>query len=404
MHRRAIVVLVRLGVGLGTVVSGPAFGADAPPVYAGSATEAKEAETGRRTIQVLRTDITGDGRPEHVVVQRITTGLRIAVFAYTDGDVEDDPRAFRTVFVEAVPGARRVQRLATEGVAGDPAPDVVAHLEAPSPDERAVYVRVIGQHKGAMATLAAVTYLTGGPKDDAVALGDASPHVVLEDVDADGTRELLWTTGPETLEVNGRDGPVRFIVGARQSTLRFDPALGRFGEPGPERFVDFLPPRRPTEVEATAQVPKIWGTAQAFWGADGDLETAWTVRYADHADQALTVRFGAGAVVNMVRVVPGCGGGADEWKQYRTVRRFAVHLSNGVRFTLQDDGKGPWPANVRGIGIFPLEGNFGRQLLIFLNGPASVDWARFTMLAAGRRPRRRARHNDEVCLSEISFH
>ena len=388
------------------------------PRYRGSAAEAVAAKAGWRTSKVLRVDLTGDGRRDYVVVLTGARGLRLVALSYVRGDAERRADAFRTEYEEQFAAATRVVRLESDFIAGDPSADLVAVVEAPSPDERAISARIVGRHRGRMKAFWKKSYLitsteaaaAGGAR---IALGDASPHFELEDRDRDGGKEIIWTLGPQIIEVRGRAGPVEFVVGARQTVLRFDAEQGVYRSAQPDRAdevdegestVDFLPPHSPSEVEATQQVPKIWGTAQAFWGADGDLETAWTVRGVSAVGQALTLRFSERPKVSLIRVVPGCGAGKDDWQRYVPLERFVIQLSTGLRFELQADGGGPWPNGVRGIGVFPLGGNFGRQILIFLEDPKQVAWGRLEVQSLGRRKRRSKGRIDEVCVSEVSFH
>ena len=386
------------------VLAGPARGATVPH-YEGSAAEQAAQKAGWRTLRTLRADITGDGRREDVVVQSGAPGLRLAILTYVGGDVDDDPGAYQTVYQQTIPAARKVLRLQTQPVAGDPHDDLVAVFESPSPDERAVTVTLVGRADAKVISFFRRTYVNATVEPpDRVSLGHAAPHFVLKDIDGDGTQEVLWTFGPQLLQVKGPSGPVDFVIGARQGVFRFDASRRRYLETGEETVVDFLPPRVPTEVEATQQVPKIWGTAQAFWGADGDLETAWTVSNRTAAGQALTLRFSDRPKVSMIRVVPGCGGTADDWARFYAVDRFRLHLASGLRLELQADGKGPWPIGVRGMGVFPLAAGFGRQLLVFLDEPASIAWGRLEVVAARRPSVPKKRRIAEVCVSEISFH
>ncbi len=401
------VPLVLAGVAVG------AWNAKAAPEdpYVGSDAQRLAEEAGWRQVSRLRADITGDGRTDEILVQRAAQQgrLRLVILSPSAVDAERG-RKFEKVYAEDLPDAREVVRLETMPVAGAEAPDLVAVFETPSPDERLVTVRIIGAATGAgiKAFWKKAFINAAAPAPVTRRFGDAVPHFELADTDGDGTMEIRWILGPATLSVKGEEGPARFVIGARQRTLRFDAQAGAYVEPSvdtPEETVDFLPPRRPTRVEATRQVPKIWGTAQAFWGADGDLETAWTVARRQAVGQALTVRFARSPTVSMIRVVPGCGGSRADWNRYRAVERFRIQLSSGLRFDLRADGRGPWPSGVAGLGVFPLDGGFGRQILIFLKTPARLAWGRFEIRGYGRAKKVSARHRtDEVCISEVSFH
>ncbi len=382
----------------------PAVSLGGPVRFEGSAAEMADRGAGWRTVRTHRADLTGDGRPEEVVIQSGRPGLRLSVLAHRGGDADDED-AFRALHRQIIAAARRVVRLDVEPVAGAPAPDVIAVFEAPSPDERVLNVRVVGQGATGMRSFLEKTYLvSASPPASRFRYGDEAPHFTFENLDDHGDLEILWTLGPQTLEVDGPTGPVEVVVGARQQVLRFDRRQEVYVEGREERFRDFLPPRVPTQVEASLQVPKIWGTAQAFWGADGDLESSWALPAARAVGQTLTLRFGQRPEVGMIRVVPGCASGADEWARNYRVDRFRVQLSSGLTMDLRADGRGPWPRGVRGRGAFALDGGFGRQLLVFLDGRVPIDWARLEVLSTKPPRRSRGRRAKEACISEISLH
>ena len=388
--------------GLGSVSAEPT------DPYVGSAAERVTARAGFTVVRRLRADLTGDGAPDEVVVlsHDARPGLRLVILSYAGGDAEKDPSVFRRVYLEDLPDAQRIVRLDAQPVAADVAPDLVAVFETPSPDERLVTVRLIGAHRGDVRALWRQTFINSAVQDSSVRrFGDARPHFVLDDVDQDGQSEVIWTLGPARLTVKGPEGPATFVIGARRRVLGFDAKTGTFDASAPEQVADFLPARSPSEVVASRQAPKIWGTAQAFWGADGDLETSWNLSRKGAAGQSLTLRFETSPTVSMIRVVPGCGGSRDDWARHLTIDRFRIQLSTGLRFDVHANGKGPWPADVSGIGVFPLEGNFGRQILVFLAEPSALAWGRLEVLRLGRPSGRRGRARiKEACLSEISFH
>ena len=376
--------------------------ASSNPIYVGSAAEHRARQSGWRTIDVLRVDLTGDGRREDAVVQAAANALRLLVVSYRGGDVEDEPEAFATLYEERI-SARRVVQLESRPLAGDPTTDLIAVFESPAPDERSMTVRMLGQRNRVLTTFFAKNYAIA-QNSTLLGYGDASPHFTFEDRDGDGTAEVIWTLGPATLSVTGPDGPIPLAIGARRQVYRFRPTTGRYTPEGDEQVSEFLPRHVPTAVEASQQVPKIWGTAQAFWGADGQLETAWMLRRTTAKGQTLTLRIDGRPVVSMIRVVPGCGANAREWANHHRLQRFRIRLSTGLQFDVRSDGRGPWPPGVRGIGVFPLDGDYGQQILIFLETPEQTAWGQLEVLAL--RPSRISMRTgiDEVCVSDVSFH
>ena len=417
----------RFGVAIGQV-AGDSTEARWP--YEGSATEAVTRQAGWRLERLVVGDVTQDGVADIVAVEREVGapsrssepdepyrgqaaetarrgGLRLVVRTYAGGDAKADPNAFRIAYADRVPRAADVVRLSLMSIGGDPAADVLAMFESRSPDERAVTIRILGRVGGTLRTMLDRTVLNDLTESAAtLAYGEGAPHFLVKDVDGDGRADVQWTLGPVLLPIKGPDGPLEASVGARVKVLRFDPNEGRFIDSGVVSSVDFLPPRPPSAVEASAQVPKIWGTSQAFWGADGDLDTAWTVRRAAAIGQSLTIRFKDRPSVAMIRVVPGCGGNKADWARYHRLSRFRIHLSNGVRFEMSGSPteRTAWPAQVAGLGVYPLDGDFGRQILIFLKDRAPIDWGRIEVVEVARARAPRKRRVDEVCLSEISFH
>ncbi|MCA9555282.1 MAG: hypothetical protein KC933_34940, partial [Myxococcales bacterium] len=347
-----------------------------------------------------------DGTRETAVVERIGGGRLVARVLRFEGDPEEGR------FTEVVAGtpkkAKRVARFEARPMVGGPSPELVVVLEDPSPDEVAVSVRVIGATDAGLQELFADTFLVP-PKAEAegpeITFGDASPHVVFADVrGGDGQEEVVWYSGPQTLVLPGKDGPVRFVIGAYRSVFAFVPEKGRFERVAQGEVEDFAAAKAVSEVKASAQVPKIWGTSQPFWGADGDLETSWNVPAKEAKGQTLTVRLKGSPEVRMVRVVPGCGGSEVDWRRHQRISKFRVVLGSGQRFEVDRTALDELPAGVEAMGEFPLEEGFGAQVLIALKRPASTPWIRFEILGLEKPELRKGERVEEACLSEVSFH
>jgi hypothetical protein len=165
-----------------------------------------------------------------------------------------------------------------------------------------------------------------------------------------------------------------------------------------------LPARAISDVEASSQVAKIWGTAQAFWAADDDLATSWNVASKSAVGQTLTVKLKSSAPIHMVRLVPGCGNSAEEWNRHDRIQSFRVLLGSGLRFEIDRKKLDQLPAGVKAVGEFPLEEGFGAQILVFLEDPQELPWAKLEITKVERAATAKKQAATEVCLSEISFH
>lgn len=369
--------------------------------------QVRASDAGRRVVAAVSGDLDGDGVDEVGAVEELGGGqLRVVVLKRS---ASKEPALAYARAAEGTPRvARRVTRLEVRPLVGRPAPELLAVLEEPSPDEVAASVRIMSATGRRIEEIFAQTFFIAPEraKDHGeVALGDATPRYYFEDLDGDGDLELIWVRRGQRLTVPGADGaPVRFVIGAVRSVYRFDPDRARYLPWREEELVDFLPARTVSEVEATAQVPKIWGTAQAFWAADGDLETSWNVAAKSAVGQSLGVKLRDRPPVAMIRVVPGCGSSEDEWDRHGRVGAFRMSLASGVRFSIDRLRLGELPAGVRALGEFPLDEGFGSQLLIFLSDPQPLAWARLEITRVERSSAPPGQAVPEVCLSEISFH
>jgi hypothetical protein len=395
----------------------PASLAGAAVRYTGSPAEQEAKSKGTTLVRELDVDVDGDGAREIVVVERAADRtMRVRVLR--PGGDEDEP-VFQALATSTPRKADRLLRLEARELTGERGTEVVAVLEETSPDELVQHVRILGRTPGGVGELFAQSFYTprqGAPDARTVELGDATPRFALRELAADGPRgraELAWVRGPQVLSLPIGKEPAQVVIGAYEQVYRYEAGKGVFVPDATPSVVDFAPARSPYTVEASEQVPKIWGTAQAFWGSDGDLSTAWTAagpKGGVGASLGLALR--TPEEVQLLRIVPGCAGSAAAWASHDRVRAFAVELSSGVRFELD---RASWakttdvelPRAVRAVGDFPLLGEggveVGRQLLVLLRERAPIRTARLsvTQLEPGKPPRGVAR---EVCVAELSIH
>ena len=374
--------------------------------YRGSETEREARRTGRITVRELSVDLDGDGQIEVAVVESYRGLLRVRVLRPEDPDAPD--RFVR--IAEGTPKkAERVTRFEARPLVGGAPPEVLAVFEDPSPDEVRMSVGIIGRARGGIQEMFQHTFLLPAKtKEDGeglVSWGDASPHYLVTDLERDGgDKEVVWIQGPQLLELKGRDRPISFVFGALRTVFRFDGDVERYQLVEKDALVEFVPPRSISGAEATTQVAKIWGTAQAFWGADGDLDTSWNVPFRGASRQSLTLQWNETHEIVLIRVVPGCGGSERNWRRHHRVRAFRVVLSSGARFEVDRARLTDLSPSVEAMGELPMGTGYGAQVLIALRRPQPVSWARFEIIRIERSTEPRKTRIDEVCLSEISFH
>jgi len=382
------------------MAASPAFALD----YTGSEQERAARKEGRAVVRELSVQLDGRGRPETAIVERRAGKLQVRVLRF-EGE-EDEGR-----FVELLAGtpkrAKTVSRFEVRAMVGDRHPELVAVFDDPSPDEIASSVRVVGHTEAGIQELFAETFLVppeASSEGRTVRLGDARPHFVFANVRGDAQEEVVWISGPQTLRLPGEDGEITYVIGAYRTVYEYKAGKAAFEKVAEREVVEFSTPKAITEVKASAQVPKIWGTAQPFWGADGDLETSWNVPGDQAVGQTLTVRLKDSPEVRLIRVVPGCGASDAEWSRHHRVERFSLTLGSGQRFEIDRAVLSQRPRPVQAMAEFPLVEGFGAQILIALRSTVKLPWARLEILEIEKSERPRRERVDEVCLSEISFH
>lgn len=384
-------------------------------VYEGSVTERAARAKGHQVLRELAIDLDGDGTVEAAIAEKLPDGKLRATVLRRDAEYDDDEvEAWQIVATSSSKSARRVARLEAKPVAGRAAPELVAVFEDPSPDESVLHVRILSATSKGVREIFAQTFFA--PREAArdpsvVPFGDATPGlsiVELDDASGDGTDlEIVWMREAQKLTLEGATGPVTFIIGAYRTVYRYDRAAESFAVAEEKQRLDFLPPKLPAEVVASSQLAKVWGTAQAFWATDEDLDTSWSVAAPKGAKgQSLTAKFAQATDVSMIRIVPGCGDDADAWNARYALRAVKVSLSSGKRIDLDRSklkGAAP-PSGVRAVAEFPLDGGYGAQLLVFLTERESVKWVKLEIAELDAPTVPKKQRIDEACVSEISFH
>lgn len=374
--------------------------------YKGSKAELSARKKGRKLIRELRLDIDGDGRKEIGAVEREGDSLRLVVFKPT-GD-EERSGGYERIGQSSPRVASRVVRFEAKRIAGRSPKELLAVFETPSPDETALSVRIMSAAGKGVEEIFAHTFFVPGKsaKTDPseVRFGDASPHFLVEKSDEkQGDAKIVWVREPQVLKVEGPKGPVRFVIGAHRTIFKYSREKRRYDRDTKD-IVDFLQTKPFDTVEASTQVAKVWGTAQPFWGADGNLDTSWNVPIKSAKGQTLNVKFKRTVDINMVRLVPGCAKSEEDWSKHGELQRFRLLLSSGRRVEIDRTDLLNVPRAVRAAGEFPLGPGYGTQLLVFFTETQPVRWVRLEILSASKSALPRRKRVNEVCLSEISFH
>lgn len=415
MTRLASLVLAACALPLAPAAAAPVAGGVR---YTGSSAAIDATTKGTALVRELAVDVDGDGAREIVVVERAADKtMRVRALRAT-GD-EDEPE-FQQLAASTPRKADRLLRLEARELTGERGTEVIAVFEESSPDDVGHHVRVLGRTPGGIGELFAQSFFT--PKNASadprqVQLGDATPRFAIRDLGAGQgphpRAEIAWVRGPQVLELPIGKEPTVAVVGAYEQVFRFQSGKGVFAADGSPVVVDFAPALVAYEVAASAQVPKIWGTAQALWGADGDLTTAWTAAGRKlGVGEWLSIALRTPEEVQLLRVVPGCAASPEAWAAHDRVRAFAVELSSGVRFELD---RASWakdkaielPSAVRAVGDFPIMGDggkeVGRQILVLLRERAPLKNARLTVtqVEPGKPARGQGR---EVCIAEVTLH
>ncbi len=378
----------------------------AAPQYRGSAAQMEAQKAGRTVVAELAADVDGDFADEIAVVERDGDGrMRLALFEVRG---TGDERVLTQMLGTKPRRADKLARFEARTLVGHRAPEIVAVFEERTPDESVQHVRILGRTDSGVRQIFSHTfYLPAGEVSDAVIpFGDAAPRFDITDVDDDGTAEIVWIRGPQILELADGAEPRQAVIGAYRQVFRWAEDKATFLAEGEPEIVDMAPAKVEWEVEASDQVPKIWGTAQAFWATDGDLDTSWSVRASKASGASLTVRFRVEQQVALLRLVPGCARNADVWASHHRVEAFTLELSTGDRFDVDLARLETLPAGVHGAGVFAVEDEdrAGQQILLLLAEPAMIRWARINVLRVAPPEVPRKRRVDEACISEVSFH
>jgi hypothetical protein len=218
-------------------------------------TEDAVKKKGLELKKVVDADLDGDGRKENLGAALGKNGLQLVLIG------EDKAGA---VVAQVLPpvGGREIARF--EAVALAPpasSSEIVFEVYDETPDEKVKRVRIYGSKDGRVVEL--FTNVIHRAKDaeardevdrdkSIVAYGEARAGWTFEDVDDDGSIEILVRRKPQILRLKKDDGTeAKLLTGVREEVWRFDSGRYAFSNAG-ERLRDFLPAHDIAAVKASS--------------------------------------------------------------------------------------------------------------------------------------------------------
>ena len=372
--------------------------AEATPAFPHRSSKKRAGKT-FHLARTLSLDLDGDGRPEKAAIERDGEHLTVVIFRREGSDEEP---TFQEM-ARSTPAEGRIERFEERPMCGSTGSMLVAVVESVSPDERKLSMRILGFSQGVVREVLAHTLFVPRVRNAGQATDETLPPYRFVGSE-DGCEQVVFVEGSQILNIPGRKGPEAVVVGAYQSVFHFDAEAGQYTLHHAREAVDLVPPRPPRDVEATEQVPQIWGTAQAFWATDGRLDTSWNLVSRRARGQRLSVGFQQPVMVSMVRVVPGCAADAASWDQHDRIRSFSLLFDEGRHYDIDRQALGRIPSGVRAIGEFPLARGYGSQVIIVLEEAVSVRSAQFEIRALESAKGAAGVRSGEACLAELSFH
>lgn len=362
---------------------------------------------GRQILAELSADFDGDYENEIAVVERASDSkLRVVILDVTKND---DELIYTAIAQTSPVRADKVARLEARRLLGHRTPELLAVLEESSPDEALSHVSILSNVRGRLTEVFTHTFvLEKQPFGDVVAFGDARPRFEVIDVDeapaSEAIFEVVWVRDPQRLVLEDGEKPVTAVIGAFRQVFRYDEQAAKFAVQEELQHLDFVPAKTEWLVQTSVQVPKIWGTSQAFWATDGDLDTSWNVYRGSAVGASLTVTFRDNERTSLVRLVPGCARNVDNWVTHDRISAFTLEFSTGLRLSVDLDRLEDPTPGLKGAGVFPLDEGFGSQLLLLLDREQRAKWVRLTIDRIEASTAASRRQVAEACLSEISYH
>ncbi|MEM1022340.1 MAG: hypothetical protein AAF627_15660 [Myxococcota bacterium] len=267
--------------------------------------------------------------------------------------------------------------------------DLVLFRRRRTPDELVEHVQVLGfdeQGRGRVTWEEPFVIPDAAHKLD-LRLGPTTSEVFVERPEGERAR-IVWRRGPRVLKLSGRSGPISVSVGAERTVYEWR-TEGRVGAiRGREDYVDFLKPFSPVWVEGLEAEAGDGPSAAVV--VDADLDTGWSMP--DDGSRRLTLHFEETVSVQMIRLVPGCGGGDQGFREAPAARTVAVSIGGAYDAILERESD--LPPGIAGWGTFPLSSRRGgTQWLLFPNKPRRAGWVRFEFLGTGG-----------GCIAELSVH
>ncbi len=381
-----------------------AWAADKVHPYRVSEAYQQAKQQGWKLVRIEKARISQLSADEWVVVEHKGSKWRTRVLLAT-GD-ESVEGGFRTTIASTPATASRLRRLSLQRLLPGAPKAVLAVFENADPDELQLSVRILGKAStGPPEMLKTTVFVPQKRGAGLLDLGNAKPRLEVRPPQGEAPAELVWVTGPQVLTVPGREKkPVRIAIGAYEEVYQYQAAKGWYQKSPETRVQDFLPMRSIKKLKVNRQVNPVFEPPKPEWVADGNLETAWRLKLKEAKGARLKVHLKDRPKVAMIRVVPGCAANAEEWKTHGQIQAFSWLLGTGRRIRIDREHLDQVPRGVAAIGEFPLEEGYGAQLLVFLESPEPLPWARIDVDRARRGAAARGQRVPEACISEVSFH
>jgi hypothetical protein len=414
------------------LVAGVAFSIPAAAADAKSPTAAAKAAK-VDLVQSQDADIDGDGKNETVgVCKSRKKGFFLCVFTHADEKVTLSAKSGKL-------SGKTVGKLKfMDLVKPKKAQEVVVEMYAETPDERIKRLYVF-EGKPKLRQIFKTSAFQSKDKSEradwardpeVIKWGNAKPGWYFQDLEMDGSTEIIVRKKPKMLKVPLRKGAAKIVVGAYEKVYGYEgePGSGEFQLINEARFVDFAPQKEVSSIKVSSQhLPKdlqdqmkadamanaLYGeegggnsggsgdTEHKQWVADSNYDTGWLegargMGKGEKVELFLSER----SNVHMVRVVPGCVMDKRSFRRHNVPRTFSISLDGFKKADVNTARvKDPGGAAV-GILAMPIKDRpWAKQYLVFFDGKTSTGRVVLELGAAKKQG-----SGNHTCVSEIAVH
>jgi len=429
---QAFVVVGALSVSLTTLAQ------QKPPPAA--SVDAVVKAKGYALLKELRGDFDGDGREDVVVALSSKSGVQVGVLTG-----EPSKLALTTVFPPS--GGNELKSLEfTHLMPPQEAPEAVLEVYGENPDEKLKRIRV---YTGVTKPREVFSSVIFRAKDKSaredwerlpgiVVYGDARPGWYFDDVEGDGTMEIIVRKDPQLLKLpRDDDEPANLLTGVRESVYELmggaDSSV--YVERPAKRFTDFLPmlpvekvtgsgawmPKQErADLESEALSAALYAAAEStddkavpdnveidlspYFArvADKNFDTAWIEDDAKGHGKGewFMLHLAEGSAVRMVRFVPGCIADKKSFKDHNVPTRVELRFDDGEMLTVDlTKPKKPERPAVAMLELPLKNREVGTQTLVFFPKEIATKTVKVTILDVKKQGKA-----NNTCFSEVSVH